>query len=173
MTQYRRIISLDLDILLLQPIDHLLAPSCGLDHFDVLYSAGPGSPWNGGFFVVQPSTAVYERMRARLRTANYSASGGAGGACAYPSRGSVGSACLRGGYDELPQLDLATGRADVRRGGASRGDSVWHQLGTEGNCGSLELPLVPGAAGIVAGTRTGGPTACAVLLLPGFCLFLL
>jgi len=76
LTTYDRIISLDVDVLLLRSVDHLFAPRCGLDAFDVLYAPGPGSPWNGGFFVAKPSATVYERMLLRLRTARYSAETG-------------------------------------------------------------------------------------------------
>jgi hypothetical protein len=72
LTKYARVVSLDVDISLISPVDHLFAPGCGLDGLDGLYTPGPGSPWNGGFFVAAPSTAVYDGLVQRLRTSRFS-----------------------------------------------------------------------------------------------------
>ena len=37
----------------------------------MLYTPGPGSPWNGGLFVLTPSRAVLDAMAAALRGADY------------------------------------------------------------------------------------------------------
>lgn len=103
LTQYDTIVSLDIDVTLLVPIDAIFdpRPGCGLvedDFADALYSPGPGSPWNGGFFVARPKRRTYESMLHVLRTATFDVDGAWNGAGPGPcSPGIAGVAGLTPG----------------------------------------------------------------------------
>lgn len=103
LTRYDTIVALDVDVTLLAPIDAIFdpRPGCGLvedDFADALYSPGPGSPWNGGFFVARPNRRTYESMLHVLRTAIFDIDGAWNGAGAGPcSPGVAGVAGLSPG----------------------------------------------------------------------------
>lgn len=73
MTRYKKIVVLDADTTILRNVDSLF----GCDHsVDVMHTAGPGSPWNCGVYVLRPSRAVYEDMRRIVLEGNFTNANG-------------------------------------------------------------------------------------------------
>jgi len=66
---FKRVLLLDLDVQVLQSIDHLFGCPAEVHN---MYVAGPSGPWQGGFFMATPSQAVYAEMLQYLKAPQYS-----------------------------------------------------------------------------------------------------
>ena len=67
LTQYKKVLFLDSDMLVRKNLDHLFEKDC-----DFLYSDGPASPLNAGMFLAKPCDLTFKALRNMLLEGDFS-----------------------------------------------------------------------------------------------------